>query len=451
MKGRFFSDLLHGVLERIHDLRVHRSPAETTIQDIARLAEALLSGRGDASGLAVARDLLVAYDGLEEVKKLDFLTLLEQQFGPDQLRLKRALSNFAENPTAKAALEMHEAAESRRQELFRRINLAPNGTKGLLLMREDVLRNLPAHPELATVDADFKLLFSSWFNRSFLVLKCIDWSTPASTLEKIIRYEAVHEIASWDDLRRRLEPGDRRCFAFFHPTLTDEPLIFVEVALTSGVPDAIAPLLAEGRKPIPADSATHAVFYSISNCQVGLKGVPFGNFLIKQVVEELKSEVPSLKTFVTLSPVPGFMRWLTQERGMKASNHLTGGEKALLTLLDRPDWHLDANAAKTLKSVLLPAVARYLMVVKTESGKPIDPVARFHLGNGARLERIHWLGDLTPRGVKEGAGFMVNYLYELDRIERNQEAFARNSEIASSFSVRRHLRSDFLKRFKNHS
>jgi malonyl-CoA decarboxylase len=451
MNGRFFSDLLHGVSERLRGLRGHRPLPETGTQDVVRLAEALLSGRGDASGVAVARDLLVAYEGLEDVRKLDFLTLLEQQFGPDQLRLKRALSNFTENPTAKAALEMHEAAESRRQELFRRINLAPNGTKGLLLMREDVLRNLPAHPELATVDADFHLLFSSWFNRSFLVLKRIDWSTPASILEMIIRYEAVHEIASWDDLRRRLEPGDRRCFAFFHPTLTDEPLIFVEVALTSGVPDAIAPLLAEGRKPISADNATHAVFYSISNCQVGLKGVPFGNFLIKQVVEELQSEIPSLKTFVTLSPVPGFMRWLMQERRMETSNHLTGGEKALLTLLDRPEWHRDANAAKTLKSVLLPAVARYLMVVKTESGKPIDPVARFHLGNGARLERIHWLSDPTPRGLKEGAGFMVNYLYELDRIERNQVAFAKNGEIASSFGVRRHLRGDFLKRFKNPS
>ena len=451
MNGRFLGDLLHAFSERVLGLRGRRPSSATRNQDILRLADALLSERGEATGVAVARDLLAGYNRLTEEEKLDFLTLLERQYGPDQPRLERALSNFAEKPTARAALEMHEAAESRREELFRRINLAPDGTKGLLLMREDVLRNLPAHPELASVDADFKHLFSSWFHRGFLVLRRIDWSTPASILEKIIRYEAVHEIASWDDLRRRLEPGDRRCFAFFHPTLADEPLIFVEVALTTGIPDAIAPLLAEGRKPMAADHATAAVFYSISNCQVGLKGVPFGNFLIKQVVEEMKGELPSLKTFVTLSPVPGFMRWLTQERGKQASHHLTGGEKALLALLDRPDWHLDADRSKTLKPVLVPAVARYLMVVKTESGKPIDPVARFHLGNGARLEKIHWLSDLTPRGVKEGAGFMVNYLYDLDRIERNQESFARNGEIASSFGVRRHLRSDFLKRFKNHS
>ncbi|TFH30169.1 MAG: MCD, Malonyl-CoA decarboxylase MCD, partial [Deltaproteobacteria bacterium] len=344
-----------------------------------------------------------------------------------------------------------EATEPRRLALFRRINLSPGGTKGLLQMREDVLRNLPAHPELASIDEDFKNLFSSWFNRGFLVLRRLDWTTPANILEKIIRYEAVHQIASWDDLRRRVEPVDRRCFAFFHPTMEDEPLIFVAVALTSDVPEAIAPLLADHRNPIPAGDATSAVFYSISNCQVGLKGVPLGDFLIKQVVEELKQELPSLKTFVTLSPVPGFMRWLAQERRKEASDHVAEEDKALLALLDGPDWHLDAEAAKTLKTRLLPAVAAYLLVVRTDSGKPIDPVARFHLGNGARLERIHWQSDLTPKGLNEGAGFMVNYLYELDRIERNQESFARNGEIASSNSVRRLLRGDFLKRFKNPS
>jgi len=345
-----------------------------------------------------------------------------------------------DQPTAKTAREIHEAAEPRRLALFRRINLAPGGTKGLLQMREDVLRNLHAHPELASVDEDFNHLFSSWFNRGFLVLRRLDWTTPANILEKIIRYEAVHEIASWDDLRRRLEPPDRRCFAFFHPTMEDEPLIFVAIALTTDVPEAIAPLLADRRKPIPAGDATCAVFYSISNCQVGLRGLLLGDFLIKQVVEELKQELPSLKTFVTLSPVPGFLRWLAQERGKEASDHVAEGDKALLALLDGPDWHLDEEAAKTLKPLLLSAVAAYLLVVRTESGKPIDPVARFHLGNGARLERIQWLSDLTPKGLRQAAGFMVNYLYELDRMDRNQEAFAHHGEIASSHAVRKHLR-----------
>ena len=452
MNSRFLSNLFHSLSENVNGLLDRLRPAKTEKKDLLlQLAETLLSKQREASDVAVAREFLAAYDGLTEIEGLSFLTLLDRQFGPDQARLERALRNLQDQPTARTAREMHEATEPRRLALFRRINLSPGGTKGLLQMREDVLRNLPAHPELASIDEDFKNLFSSWFNRGFLVLRRLDWTTPANILEKIIRYEAVHQIASWDDLRRRVEPVDRRCFAFFHPTMEDEPLIFVAVALTSDVPEAIAPLLADHRNPIPAGDATSAVFYSISNCQVGLKGVPLGDFLIKQVVEELKQELPSLKTFVTLSPVPGFMRGLAQERRKEASDHVAEEDKALLALLDGPDWHLDADAAKTLKTRLLPAVAAYLLVVRTPFGKPIDPVARFHLGNGARLERIHWQSDLTPKGLNEGAGFMVNYLYELDRIERNQESFARNGEIASSNSVRRLLRGDFLKKFKNPS
>ncbi len=451
MSNRFLRNLSRSFSENVGGILDHLRPAKTEKKDILQLAETLLSGQGETSDVAVAREFLTAYDGLAEDKRLFFLSLLDQQFGPDQARLTRALTNYSNSPTAKATLEMQEAAESRRQALFRRITHSPGGTIGLLRMREDVLRNLPAHPELASVDADFKYLFSSWFNRGFLVMKKLDWTSPANILEKIIRYEAVHQIASWDDLRRRLEPSDRRCFAFFHPSMEDEPLIFVEVALTTDVPGAIAPLLADNRTPIPADDAMFAVFYSISNCQVGLKGIPLGNFLIKQVVEELEKELPSLKTFITLSPVPGFLRWLAQERGKEASDHVAEEDKPVLALLDRTDWHLDAEAAKTLKSALLPAIAAYLLVVRTESGKPIDPVARFHLENGARLERVHWQSDLTPKGLRQAAGFMVNYLYELDRIERNQEAFAQHGEIASSHAVRKHLRSDIRKRFSSPS
>lgn len=442
MNDLSLNSLFHTLSKTVVSLRDRLRPPKPAMQDILLLAEALLSGQGEASDVAVAGKFLTAYDGLTEENRLFFLTLLDRQFGPDQARLEQALTKFKDQPIAKAAQEMHDAAESRRQVLFRRINLSPGGTKGLLQMRGDVLRNLPAHPELASVDLDFKHLFSSWFNRGFLVLRRIDWTTPANILEKIIRYEAVHEIANWDDLRRRLEPADRRCFAFFHPTMQDEPLIFVQVALTLDVPVAIIPLLADNRNPILPRKATVAVFYSISNCQMGLKGIPLGDFLIKQVVEDLKREFPSLKTFTTLSPVPGFLRWLTQERGKEASRYVTGGDKDVLALLDKPDWHLEANAANMLKPKLLSAVAAYLLAVRTESGKPIDPVARFHLGNGARLERILWLSDLTPKGLRQSAGFMVNYLYELDRIERNQESFANHGEIASSHSVRKYLRSD---------
>lgn len=451
MNDRPFSNLFQTISKTVGSLRDSFLPPKPGGQELLPLAEALLSGQGEASDVAVARKFLTAYDGLTEEKRLSFLTLLDRQFGPDPERLERALKKFKDQPIAKAAREMHEAAESQREVLFRRINLSPGGTRGLLQMREDVLRNLPVHPELASVDADFKHLFSSWFNRGFLVLRRIDWTTPANILEKIIRYEAVHEIAGWDDLRRRLEPTDRRCFAFFHPTMQDEPLIFVQVALTTDVPVAIVSLLADNRNPIPPGKATYAVFYSISNCQVGLKGIPLGDFLIKQVVEDLKREIPSLKTFITLSPVPGFLRWLTQERDKEASKYVTGRDKDVLALLDKPDWHLEANTANQLKPVLLSFVAAYLLAVRTESGTPIDPVARFHLGNGARLERIHWLSDLTPKGLRQAAGFMVNYLYEPDRIERNQESFAVHGEIVSSHAVRKYLRSDIQKRFPSPS
>ncbi len=404
------------------------------------LAKALLSGRGEASGIALARQILAAYAGLDAEEKLSFLKLLAEQFGSDPVRLERAIANYRSHPSAKTATALHQAAEPRRQELIRRLNLAPSGTHELVRMREDLLRRLADHDELETVDADFVHLFSSWFNSGFLVLKRINWSTPAHILEKIIRYEAVHAIASWDDLQRRLEPRDRRCFAFFHPRLVDEPLIFVEVALTDEIPNAIAPLLAEGRRPTQPHRATTAVFYSISNCQPGLKGVSLGNFLIKQVVEELKGELPALRTFVTLSPVPGFAQWLRREREAKASGLLTVGDKATLEALDRPDWPERPQTRKAVKPVLLAAVADYLLVAKNGLGRPVDPAARLHLGNGARLERVNWLGDLSPKGLSQGAGFMVNYLYDPARIVENHEIFANKGEVVTSYAVRKLLR-----------
>jgi malonyl-CoA decarboxylase len=441
MNGSSLGRRLRGVPNRLGDL-VARIRQGTRRYDIHELAERLLSVRGEVSGVSAATELLVAYQGLPEADKLAFLLHLERQFGPERTRLERALSKFAGDPTEGAAQEMHEAAEPRRQELFRRINLAPGGTNALLAMREDVLRNLADHPELAAVDGDFRHLFSSWFNRGFLVLRRIDWSSPASLLEKIIRYEAVHEIAGWDDLRRRVAPSDRRCFAFFHPTLSEDPLIFLEVALTRGIPDAIGPLLAKERVSIPAGEATTAVFYSISNCQAGLKGVPLGHFLIKQVVEELKRELPSLKVFITLSPVLGFMRWLEKERNAADSKHLTDADRAALALLDRPNWHLETETVKALKSVLMPAAAGYLLLARTASGKPVEPVARFHLGNGARLERIHWMSDVSPKGLAQGAGIMANYLYELERIEENRQIFTASGEMPASHAVRKLLRSE---------
>ncbi len=322
--------------------------------------------------------------------------------------------------------------------MIRRLNRAPHGTSDLVAMRADLLIHMDGRKDLAAVDHDVAHLLGSWFNRGFLVLRRIDWSTPANILEQIIRYEAVHEIRDWDDLRRRIDPADRRCYAFFHPALADAPLIFVEVALTATIPNAIAPLLAVDRQPVAIDRARTAVFYSISNTQRGLGGISFGNFLIKQVVEELRRELPKLDTFVTLSPVPNFMQWLTQANDVP----VTEEERELLKQLDDPRWFEHEEVAAQLRSVVEPLAAHYFLRARNPKGRVIDTVARFHLGNGARLERIDWLGDLSAKGMRESAGIMVNYLYRLDDIEENHEAYANDGEVVASSAVKKLLKGE---------
>jgi malonyl-CoA decarboxylase len=310
-------------------------------------------------------------------------------------------------------------------------------------MRAELLARIPDRPELELVDRDFEHLFASWFNRGFLVLRRIDWSTPAAILERIIRYEAVHAISDWDDLRRRINPSDRRCFAFFHPSLVDDPLIFVEVALTSGIPAAIAPILADEREPSEPAQASTAVFYSISNCQDGLRGISFGNFLIKQVAEELAREFPSVKTFVTLSPVPGLMGWLEQARDDAAAElKLTPEQRKALSLLDYGQWSRKSGLARRLEGLVKPVAAHYLVRAKNARGRPLDPVARFHLGNGARLERLNWLADTSPKALADSGGVMVNYRYILKDIEKNHEAYAATGEVVTSSAVRGLLKAD---------
>jgi malonyl-CoA decarboxylase len=427
MKPRLFSELL----------RVFTPRKTVGADDLVGLAAGLVSGRGEASRVAMADQLLTNYSAAGDDVRLAFLLRLAREFGPDHEALMRCIRAYGANPGPGTAQNLHVAAEARRQELIRRMNLAPSAMDRLVRMREDVLKNLKSCPELALVDADFSHLFSSWFNRGFLNLRRVEWATPADILEKIIAYEAVHAIDSWDDLRLRLLPRDRRCFAFFHPALPNDPLIFVEVALTTEIPDAIAPLLARSRREVDPAKVTTAVFYSISNCQKGLRGVSFGNFLIKQVVEDLKRELPRIDTFVTLSPVPGFMQWLAAERASGPKGRLSSQERHALALLDTPDWHRDAQASKVLQPVLTQALLAYLMEAKDKQGKPLESVARFHLGNGARLERINWLGDTSAKGLREAAGFMVNYLYDLDRIERNHESYANHGEIVIGPRVRR--------------
>ncbi len=443
----FLSDLIDTLTERGRSLLGPKTGREIVAKDaLPTIGELLLSRRGEASGVALAQTLLASYNAAPGEDRLVFLQALADRFGPDRRRIELAIEAVRQDQGTDALEGLHAAAEPRRQELIRRLNLAPGGTSALVQMREELLAYLPKHPELKPVDADFSHLFSSWFNRGFLVLRPIDWTTPANILEKIIRYEAVHAIQNWDDLRNRLQPDDRRCYGFFHPQLVDEPLIFVEVALTKEIPGAIGPLLDLSRTPIAAAEATTAVFYSISNTQKGLGGVSFGNFLIKQVVENLKRELPNLKTFVTLSPVPGFARWLDRERITKESSCLDSAAKEVLSILDEPAWSTDPEKVENVRDVLLSVAAYYFLKAKDPKGRPVDPVARFHLGNGARLERLNFIGDVSSKGLKQAHGLMVNYLYALDEIEKNHEAFAEKGVVAASPMVRKALRTDLPSR-----
>jgi malonyl-CoA decarboxylase len=440
INNAFFSDLLSSISERGRTLlrRVGSSEAKPDGAELIALCEALLSGRGEASGTAMAREVLDRYHTLDDAERLAFFETLTRNFGPDREKLAEAIESWRAQPSDEDASDLHFASEPRRQELIRRLNRAPGGTSELVAMRADLLRLMNDHRDLAAFDRDVVHLLSSWFNRGFLVLRRIDWSTPANILEQIIRYEAVHEIHDWNDLRRRIDPVDRRCYAFFHPALVDEPLIFVEVALTEQIPGAIAPLLAADRQPVPVERARTAVFYSISNTQRGLGGISFGSFLIKQVVEELRRELPKLDNFVTLSPVPGFMQWLKQANDVPVSDE----DRALLENLDKPDWFKDAELGAQLRAVLEPLAAHYFLKARTPKGRLIDSVARFHLGNGARLERINWLGDVSVKGLRESAGIMVNYLYRLEDIEKNHEAYANQGEVIASSAVKRLLKGE---------
>jgi len=440
----FFGDMLQSIAERgralIDRTRDRREVAERRSASLIQLCDELLSGRGEASGVALAREILNRYAELKTGSRIAFFEALGKRFGPDRTRLDAATTAWLASPSDTVAAELHRASEPRRLELFRRLNLAPGGTAALVRMRAQLLDALAHRDDLAAVDNDFVHLFTSWFNRGFLVLRRIDWSTSASLLEQIIRYEAVHAIRDWNDLRARIDSSDRRCYAFFHPALVDEPLIFVEVALTRGIPAAIEPILSTRREMVEPERATTATFYSISNCQRGLAGVSFGNFLIKQVVEEISREIPRLSTFVTLSPAPNFAEWLKRERSSEASVAINEEDRAALAALDRSDWWREPATVEALHDPLSRAAAWYYLRAKTRSGAPVDAVARFHLGNGARLERINVLGDTSERGVKQSHGLMVNYLYDLEHIERNHEAYAQHRTVVAASAVTKLLK-----------
>lgn len=421
----FFQDIVGSLFDQTNIFRTIDDGRSTL-----DLCEALLSEKGEVSGSKLAAALLSKYDVLDEKERLDFFLGLAEEFDLDTDTLIENAKQYAGDRTAPNLEILLSGAEPRRQELLRRINQIPGATEKLVRMREDLLLLLKDNPPLARVDADFQHLFSSWFNRGFLVMRPIDWKTPANILEKIIDYEAVHAINDWDDLRSRLEPEDRRCYAFFHPAMPEEPLIFVEVALTKGTPSTITGVLDQDIEHLRPEEANTAVFYSISNCQTGLKGVSFGSFLIKQVANDLSQDLKKLANFVTLSPVPGFVRWLhlQSKDGVEAFSQTV---ELIENLSENPEVTLPAH-----EKILKTALAKYLLEAKNSDAKPLDPVARFHLGNGASLMRINWMADLSQRGLKNSAGMMVNYLYDLASLEANHEGYSREHEIKTTREIR---------------
>ena len=402
----FFADILSSLFDRKLGLANRIEDDNKPIDD---LCQALLSSRGDVSGMSLAQLILERYADLDDDDKLAWFLLLANDMDVPAEVAIAAIKAYQDAPSAKNYEAMTARVEPARLQLIRRLNQTHDATAKLVAMREDLIRFLPEHHDLGKLNVDFKHLFASWFNRGFLVLRPINWSSPAHILEKIITYESVHEIENWDDLRRRLQPDDRRCFAFFHPAMPDEPLIFVEVALTKGTPNSIQSVLLENRDAMAAEKADTAAFYSISNCQVGLAGISFGNSLIKTVVQHLLRELPQIRNFVTLSPIPGLVKWLRE----------TG------------NFDADATAETHMK-----LAAHYLLNAKHHRGPPHDPVARFHLNNGALVGAVHANADKSKNGMAQSCGVMVNYRYDLSRISENHEAFANQQTVIAEKSVK---------------
>ncbi len=402
-------------------------PANGTATSLSQRCLDLLDHRGEASGLALAEEIAAEYQSLDDDQKRLFMLSLAADFDVNTQQIIDLATRYRDDPSYDNLESVAHAVEAPRKKLFRRINMAPDGTRRLVELRGDLLQLLPEHPELKGVEADLKHLFAYWFNKGFLELRQIDWNSPAAVLERLIAYEAVHAISGWEDLRGRLRK-DRRCFAFFHPAMGDDPIVFVEVALTNHTPEAIGPLISLEREPLEPAEATTVVFYSISNCHPGLNGISFGNFLIKNVVKLLSDEFSSLHTFLTLSPIPGFTKWLK--------------ETDLTELIDD-----EAMAGKVLeplgqvvetdvRDALMQLCAYYLLHVKSH-GLARDPVARFHLSNGASMHKLHWGADLTLSGRSQSAGMMVNYLYEIQKIEVNHEAYFNQQKINASKEIAR--------------
>ncbi|MGE5096811.1 MAG: malonyl-CoA decarboxylase [Betaproteobacteria bacterium] len=408
-----------------------RTPSQRRADRLATLLRTLISERGEASGAAMARRALALYRGLDAAGRTRFFEALARDFSPDRDAVLAAAKAYHADPSAANLALLQKVAEPARQEVFRRMNMAPGGTATLLELRRELLDAMKNNPELGPVDSDLCHLLGSWFNRGFLELRRIDWSTPAAILERLIAYEAVHEIRGFPDLKRRLE-RDRRCFAFFHPALPDDPLIFVEVAFVNEMPSEVGPILAMESAVGDPRRARCAVFYSITSCQPGLKGISFGNFLIKQVAADLHAELPNLRIFATLSPVPGLRSWARRKLQQVAERDAVREplRMAVLEEVSRPGTMPDAAFRESLEGL-----AAWYLTREWDNGHAVDPVARFHLGNGARLERVNWAADTSAKGVAQSFGLMVNYVYDLDDVEKNHEEYMNRHRVVCSGAI----------------
>ena len=426
-KFSFFSDLVNTLFDKKNRKKnfsflFEKKQNKSLLEYIENVNDA----KGEISALSYSEELLDYLSQCDHKTLVSFFEYLEKDYDLEINSIEEVLKNYNKKKEYNFYKDIKKISESKRLEIFRRLNSTQHGTINLVKLREKLLDLLDKHSNFRKIDFDLSSLFKDWFNRGFLILKPIDWETPANILEKIIEYEAVHQIKSWDELRSRLEPDDRKCFAYFHPAMEDEPLIFIEVALTKNIPAKINEILDSDRLVIKSQEATTAIFYSISNCQKGLQGISFGNFLIKQVAKDLQNNFENLSKFVTLSPVPGFSKWL----------------KSIDTNFFNKMYNkLSTNKIQKSEAILNENILKYFFISNRIDNLPNDPVARFHIGNGAILERINFLSDTSEKGLEQSLGFMVNYLYNLEDVEINHEKYVVDKKINTSKS----LEKEFIK------
>ena len=404
-------------------------------RSLIELCNDLLSSKGAAFGITLARDILFRYHNLSVEEKLKFLKLINDTYKPDDREIEKAIQNYNKNKNSQSALNLSRVTSGKRKELFIRLNMAPQGTSEIVSLREDLLMFIKTNPELISLDYDLIDIFKNWFNPGFLKLRKITWDTKAAILEKILKYEKVHSMKDMNELKSRLGK-DRKFFAYFHPALDDEPIIFVEIALTKGLGRSIQELTkpSEGNEK-GNDTAT---FYSISNCQEGLSRVTLGNFLIKRVVYELQEEVPHIKYFGTLSPMPGFANWLLSEKDENVTKII--GEKNMnnIKFLKSVDLKIGDKRILENKENMSKLAIHYLLNVKNNLGFPINDVCRFHLKNGAKIDDVIVNANISEVGFKRSFGVMVNYSYELNTIEQNHQDYVNNKKIAISKKIKKH-------------